>query len=115
VLRQDPPRLTFAPKGAYKLIRHPIYLSFLGLVWLNPLMTADRMTLAVLWTVHLFVGSYLKDRRLVRYVGEPYRQYQMRVPGYPLFPGPLGRRRRPMGNGPDRVDEPARGSLSASV
>jgi len=91
VRKRPTPRRAFAPKGAYRLIRHPVYLSFLGLVWFNPLMTVDRMTLALLWTTHIFVGSYLKDRRLEKYIGEPYRQYQTRVPGYPLFRGPLGR------------------------
>lgn len=90
---QDVPRRNFVLKGAYKIIRHPVYLSFLGLVWFNPLMTIDRLTLAVLWTAHIFIGSYLKDRRLERYIGEPYREYQTRVPGYPLLKGPLGRRK----------------------
>jgi protein-S-isoprenylcysteine O-methyltransferase Ste14 len=91
VRRQDPPRRVFSPKGPYRIIRHPVYLSFLGLVWFNPFMTVDRLTLAFWWTAHVFVGSYLKDRRLERFIGEPYRQYQARVPGYPLIFGPLGR------------------------
>lgn len=92
VLHRNLPRRRFEPRGAYRVIRHPVYLSFLGLVWFNPTMSLDRLTLAVLWTVHVFVGSYLKDRRLERYIGEPYRQYESRVPGYPLLPGPLGKR-----------------------
>ncbi len=90
---QEPPRRAFVTKGAYKILRHPVYLSFLGLVWFNPVMSIDRLILALVWTTHIFVGSYLKDRRLERYIGEPYKQYQTRVPGYPLFRGPLGRRR----------------------
>lgn len=85
-------RRSFAPRGAYRVMRHPIYLSFLGLVWFNPSMTLDRLVLALLWTAHVFVGSYLKDRRLERAIGEPYRDYATRVPGYPFVPGPLGRR-----------------------
>jgi protein-S-isoprenylcysteine O-methyltransferase Ste14 len=74
-------------------LRHPVYLSFLGLIWLNPVMTFDRLALALLWTVHVFVGSVLKDRRLVYYIGEAYERYQTRVPGYPFIPwGPLGKR-----------------------
>lgn len=88
-----PPARPFQPKGAYKIIRHPVYLSFLGLVWFNPAMSLDRLTLALLWTTHIFVGSYLKDRRLEYYIGEPYREYQKRVPGYPFFKGALGRLR----------------------
>jgi methanethiol S-methyltransferase len=80
------------PRGVYRFFRHPIYASFLGLVWLTPTMTLDRAVLVAVWTVYIFVGSHLKDRRLVHYVGDPYRHYQARVPGYPLLPfGPLGK------------------------
>jgi uncharacterized membrane protein len=86
------PRRAFEPRGAYRLLRHPVYLSFLGLIWFNPLMTYDRLVLALAWTAHIFVGSYLKDRRLAYYIGEAYRNYQRRVPGYPFIPyGPLGK------------------------
>jgi protein-S-isoprenylcysteine O-methyltransferase Ste14 len=91
--RQRPPRREFKPRGAYKLIRHPVYLSFLGLVWFTPRMTLDHAVLTGIWTAYIFYGSFLKDRRLERFVGEPYRQYQADVPGYPLMPaGPLARR-----------------------
>jgi protein-S-isoprenylcysteine O-methyltransferase Ste14 len=74
------------------LLRHPVYLGFLGLVWFVPCMTIDRATLTAVWTVYVFVGSYLKDRRMVHYLGMSYRQYQAEVPGYPLMlAGPLGR------------------------
>ncbi len=80
------------PRSVYRFFRHPIYASFLGLVWLTPTMTLDRAVLVAVWTVYIFVGSHLKDRRLVHYVGDPYRYYQARVPGYPLLPfGPLGK------------------------
>jgi protein-S-isoprenylcysteine O-methyltransferase Ste14 len=79
-----PPR-PFNPRGIFRVMRHPSYLSFLGLVWFTPVMTADRAILTA-------VGSYLKDRRLASYLGEPYRRYMAEVPGYPgMFLGPLGR------------------------
>jgi protein-S-isoprenylcysteine O-methyltransferase Ste14 len=90
--RLEPPRRGFEPRGAYRLLRHPVYLSFLGLIWFNPQMTFDRLVLALAWSAHVFIGSYLKDRRLVYYIGERYRDYQRRVPGYPFIPfGPLGK------------------------
>jgi protein-S-isoprenylcysteine O-methyltransferase Ste14 len=90
--RPLPPR-DFRPHGAYHLLRHPIYLSFLGLIWFTPTMTADRAVLTAVWTVYIFVGSYLKDERLAHYLGPPYRRYQQQVAGYPfmLF-GPLAKR-----------------------
>ena len=80
------PRREFHPIGAYRLLRHPAYLSFLGLVWLTPVVTADRAVLIAVWTTYVFIGSALKDQRLARLLGEPYRQYMAAVPAYP-FPG----------------------------
>lgn len=88
---EQPPRRGFEPRGAYRLLRHPVYLSFLGLIWFNPAMTHDRLVLAIVWTSHIFIGSYLKDRRLAHYIGAPYVAYQREVPGYPFATGPLGK------------------------
>ena len=85
VRRRALPRRQFAPRGAYRYLRHPVYLSFLGLVWLTPVLTADRVLLIGIWTVYVFVGSYLKDRRLARCLGEPYLRYLTAVPAYPLL------------------------------
>jgi protein-S-isoprenylcysteine O-methyltransferase Ste14 len=91
--RQPQPRRKFAARGAYRWLRHPIYLSFLGLIWWTPRMTWDHAVLTVVWTIYVFVGSYLKDERLAYYLGDEYRQYQAQVVGYPfVFWGPLARR-----------------------
>jgi protein-S-isoprenylcysteine O-methyltransferase Ste14 len=92
--RQKAPPREFKPKGAYRWIRHPVYLSFLGLVWFTPRMTLDHAVLTLIWTGYIFYGSLLKDRRLEFFIGRAYVEYQRRVPGYPLMLlGPLGRRR----------------------
>ena len=89
---QKPPRRGFEPRGVYRWMRHPTYLCFLGLIWLHPVATLDRAVLLFVWTLYVFVGSALKDRRLAFYVGAPYLEYQSRVPGYPLMLlGPLAR------------------------
>lgn len=89
---QPVPRRDFKPRGAYQFFRHPVYLSFLGLVWFTSRMTLDHAVLTGIWTVYIFVGSYLKDRRLTHYLGDSYRAYQARVPGYPLLTfSPLGK------------------------
>lgn len=89
------PRRTFEPCGAYRFLRHPVYLSFLGLVWFTPVMSYDRATLVGVWTAYILYGSYLKDQRLLHYVGEPYGRYMARVPGYPVMSfGALGRAQR---------------------
>jgi protein-S-isoprenylcysteine O-methyltransferase Ste14 len=82
----------FEPRGAYRWLRHPVYLSFLGLIWFTPVVTLDRAVLVIAWTVYIAVGSYLKDQRLSYYLGDQYRAYQARVAGYPgIWFGPLGR------------------------
>ncbi len=90
--RLPPPRREFRECGAYRYLRHPIYLSFLGLIWFAPTITLDRAILIATWTAYIAVGSVLKDRRMVHYAGDRYRAYAARVPGYPLMvAGPLGR------------------------
>ncbi|MDZ4820357.1 MAG: NnrU family protein [Planctomycetota bacterium] len=90
--RIPPPARGFNPRGAYLWLRHPVYLSFLGLIWFAPVMTTDRAVLTATWTIYIFFGSWLKDQRLIHYVGEDYARYQAKVPGYPgMFFGPLGR------------------------
>jgi hypothetical protein len=55
-------------------------------------MTLDRAVLTAVWTAYTFAGSYLKDQRLVHYIGLPYREYQSRVTGFPgMLWGPLAR------------------------
>jgi hypothetical protein len=82
----------FQPRGAYRYLRHPVYLSFLGLIWFTPLMTLDRLLLAGIWSLYIAAGSCLKDARLVFYLGDTYRNYQARVPGFIGIPiGPWAR------------------------
>ena len=89
--RPIPPR-PFNPRGVFRIMRHPSYLGFLGLVWFTPVMTADRAILTAVWTIYVFIGSYLKDRRMLHYIGAPYARYLAEVPGYPgMLLGPLGR------------------------
>ncbi len=64
----------------YRWFRHPIYLSFLGLIWFVPTMSYDHVLLTGIWTVYIFVGSWLKDERLQFYLGETYKDYRSRVP-----------------------------------
>ena len=90
--RQPLERRTFRPRGAYLLLRHPVYLSFLGLIWFTPRMSLDHALLTGIWTTYILVGSVLKDQRLAYYLGQEYRAYAQRVKGYPLVGvGPLAR------------------------
>jgi methanethiol S-methyltransferase len=82
-VQQKPiPNRPFKPQGAFSVIRHPGYMSFLGLVWFTPDMTIDRAVLVGIWSVYIFCGSYLKDLRMIHYLGNTYRDYRVRVPAY---------------------------------
>ena len=59
---------------------HPVYRSFLCLVWLVPVVTLDRAVLIGSETVSVYDGSVLKDRRLLFYVGGEYRSDEVDVP-----------------------------------
>lgn len=71
-------------RGAYRWVRHPLYLSVLLLLWSNPEPSADRLLLAALWTAWVVGATFLEERDLVAELGPPYQAYQRRVPM--LFP-----------------------------
>ena len=86
------PQRPFIEHGAYRLLRHPVYLSFLGLIWFTPMVTLDRAVLITIWSLYIVVGSIIKDARMLHFIGDTYREYQSRIPGYPgISFGPLGR------------------------
>jgi methanethiol S-methyltransferase len=92
VRKQAAPRRSFVNTNLYAWMRHPTYLAFLGLIWFTPRMTTDHLLLTLVWSVYVYIGSVLKDRRLLHYMGGRYRTYMEQVPGYPLvFWGPLAR------------------------
>ena len=76
----QPPARPFVPQSVYQLMRHLVSLSFLGLVWLVPVVTLDRAVLIGFWTVSVSLGSVLKDRRLLFYAGDEYRSHRAAVP-----------------------------------
>ena len=94
--RQPLSRREFQTRSLYRVLRHPVYLSFLGLIWFTPVMTADHAVLTGIWTLYIFTGSVLKDQRLLYYLGDSYAAYMSQVSGYPgLFFGPLGKSSNP--------------------
>ena len=87
------PRRDFEARGVYRVMRHPVYLCFLGLIWFTPTMTVDHAVLTGIWTIYIGLGSALKDQRLLFYLGDSYRIYMEKVAGYPMITlGPLARR-----------------------
>jgi len=77
--RPEPPAV-LSVRGPYRWVRHPLYLCSLVVIWSNPVLTTDRLLLAVLFTAWVVVGAWLEEKDLAAELGEPYRAYQRRVP-----------------------------------
>jgi protein-S-isoprenylcysteine O-methyltransferase Ste14 len=93
-LRSKPPQpCLFAVRGAYRFVRHPLYLAIIVLFWSNPDLTADRLLFDGLWTVWIVVGTLLEEKDLVAELGDAYRSYRRTVPM--LIPLPRPRTGRP--------------------
>ena len=67
-------------RGAYRMVRHPLYLSMLMIVWAYPVFSYDRLLFNITWTVWVVFATRLEERDLVAAFGDPYREYQSRVP-----------------------------------
>jgi methanethiol S-methyltransferase len=87
--KQLPPP-EFVVRGPYLWVRHPLYLFSILLIWSCPEMTSDRLFFNVLWTLWIYIGTFLEEKDLVASFGDAYRGYQRRVPR--LIPARLLRR-----------------------
>jgi protein-S-isoprenylcysteine O-methyltransferase Ste14 len=65
--------------GPYALVRHPIYLGWVLIVWGVPVMTTGRLVFALVSTAYLVMAVPLEERSLVTLYGETYRAYQRKV------------------------------------
>lgn len=65
--------------GPYHLVRHPIYLGWLLIVFGGPYMTWTRVEFAVVSSAYLLAAIPFEERSLVAAFGESYRAYQRSV------------------------------------
>jgi methanethiol S-methyltransferase len=65
--------------GGYRLVRHPIYLGWVVMVFAAPHMTIDRLAFAIISTLYLVIGTPFEERALEREFGESYREYKRTV------------------------------------
>jgi protein-S-isoprenylcysteine O-methyltransferase Ste14 len=77
---KDPPPMPFVVRGPYRWVRHPLYFFSMLLIWSCPDLSLDRLLYNILWSTWIIVGSVLEERDLVADFGEPYRDYQRKVP-----------------------------------
>ncbi|NPV66858.1 MAG: isoprenylcysteine carboxylmethyltransferase family protein [Anaerolineae bacterium] len=88
-LRHEPlPPESLQVQGFYGLVRHPLYLFSLLVLWPSPIMTDTLLGVAVGATLYLLLGSRLEERRLAAEFGEAYTAYRRRVPWLLPWPRP---------------------------
>jgi methanethiol S-methyltransferase len=66
-------------RGTYRLVRHPIYLGWVALVWATSDMTTGRLVFAIVSTTYLAIAVPFEERSLRRRFGQPYDDYRRRV------------------------------------
>jgi len=82
-LRED---RALSTTGAYGLVRHPIYLGWVLIVWSVPVMTGTRLAFAFVSTLYLVVAIPLEERQMRRTMGGPYEDYARTV-RWRMLPG----------------------------
>lgn len=78
--------IEFKAEGPFGLVRHPIYLGWVLMVFATPTMTMTRLLFAVVSTVYLIAAIPLEERLLVDNFGDKYRAYQQQM-RWRLIPG----------------------------
>ncbi len=70
----------FGTPGAYKLVRHPLYVGWILSFWATPVMTYGHLLFSVVATGYIFAAIVLEERDLLRFLGEDYRRYRETTP-----------------------------------
>jgi protein-S-isoprenylcysteine O-methyltransferase Ste14 len=82
-----PPRVTTVIRGGlYRLVRHPIYLAWMLMVWPAPWMTGTRLVFAVISTAYLALAIPFEERSLRDEFGRDYDAYAAEV-RWKMLPG----------------------------
>lgn len=71
--------VVFKATGPFGLVRHPIYLGWILMVFGAPSMTMSRLVMAVVSSTYLVVAIPWEERSLIEAFGDRYREYQRRV------------------------------------
>lgn len=83
-INKKPQRNDLPVIGAYQICRHPIYASFIGMIWTTPHMTAGHLMISLIWGAYILYGAYQKDKRLIR--NKFYQEYMQKIVAFPFIP-----------------------------
>lgn len=68
--------------GPYLLTRHPIYISFLGMIWTSPNISLGHLMMSLIWSFYIFYGIAKKESRMLK--SQKYSEYAQHVPVFPF-------------------------------
>jgi protein-S-isoprenylcysteine O-methyltransferase Ste14 len=85
-LQRAPRAEALRTTGPFAIVRHPIYLGWVALVFATPAMTANRLLFATLSSAYIILAIPWEERSLVAAHGDRYRAYQRSV-RWRLLPG----------------------------
>ena len=87
LLGRELPAPEFKAPLLYRLVRHPIYLSFLLAFWAAPSMTVGHLLFSVATTAYILIAIQLEERDLIAMFGDQYRRYRQHVAMLLPLPG----------------------------
>ena len=76
----EPGQPVFRTPFLYTIVRHPLYLGLILILWSTPRMSRGRLLFATAMTIYLLIGIQFEERDLERTFGDVYRVYKQRVP-----------------------------------
>jgi protein-S-isoprenylcysteine O-methyltransferase Ste14 len=71
-----PSRESMDARGPFRRSRHPLNVAPIPLLWLQPVMTRNRLLATVLATAYFVIGSRHEEHRLGLAYGERYERYR---------------------------------------
>lgn len=80
-VKQPDPRqpIEFRADGPFAIVRHPIYLGWVLMVFATPTMTTSRLLFAVVSTLYLIAAIPFEERSLLETHREAYSAYQSKM------------------------------------
>ena len=78
--------IEFRAAGPFAIVRHPIYLGWVLMVFATPVMTTSQLEFAIVSTGYLIAAIPFEEASLVAAFGDKYRTYQRQMK-WRLIPG----------------------------
>lgn len=71
--------------GMFGLVRHPLTLLLLVVLWSHNTLTAGRLEFNLLFSAYALIGTVFEENDLVKHFGDAYLEYRKRVPAFIPF------------------------------